>query len=46
MADVAVVFGWPPSELREMEVEELIEWRRLALDRARALFGGPVRGAI
>ena len=33
MADVAVVFGWPPSELRGMEVDELLEWRRMAMER-------------
>ena len=33
IADVAVVFGWPLAELREMTVEELLEWRRMAKER-------------
>ena len=33
MADVAVVFGWPPSEQRRMEVDELLEWRRITMER-------------
>lgn len=43
MADVAVVFHWPPSELRELEVEELLNWRRLALERAKAMPGAGTR---
>ena len=43
MADVAAVFHWPLSEMRGMEIIELLEWRRLALDRVKALFGGRVR---
>ncbi len=39
MADVAAVFHWPLSELREMEIGELLDWRKLALDRAKALLG-------
>ncbi|HHZ9998045.1 TPA: GpE family phage tail protein, partial [Escherichia coli] len=27
MADVAVVFHWPPSELYPMSLTELITWR-------------------
>lgn len=34
MADVALVFHWPPSELWEMELEELLHWRKLAAERA------------
>lgn len=36
MADVALVFHWPPSELREMELEELLRWWELAAERAGA----------
>ena len=36
MADLAAVFHWPLSELRDMETEKLIEWRKLAIDRAGA----------
>ncbi|MCY4588317.1 MAG: GpE family phage tail protein [Bryobacterales bacterium] len=39
------MFHWPLSELREMEIDELLEWRKLALERAKALFGGPAGGA-
>lgn len=39
MADVAAVFHWPPSELRDMEIEELLDWRKLALERAKAMAG-------
>ena len=28
------MFHWPLSELRDMEIEELIEWRKLAAERA------------
>ena len=37
MADVAAVLGWPPSAMRDMDVDELLEWRRLAMERAEAL---------
>ena len=36
MADVAAVFDLPLSELRDMEIEELIEWRKLAIERLGA----------
>ena len=39
MADVAAVFHWPPSELRAMEIGELLDWHRLALERAKAMAG-------
>ena len=37
MADVALVFGWPLSEMRDMEIDELLEWHRMATERAKAL---------
>ncbi len=36
MADVAAVFHWPLSELREKVVDELIAWRKLAAERTGA----------
>lgn len=33
MADVAAVFQWPPDVMRDMEVDELLEWRELARER-------------
>ncbi len=37
MADLAAVFHWQPSEMREMSPEELLEWHELARERAKAL---------
>ena len=36
MADLAAVFHWPLSELRDMEIKKLIEWRKLAIERVGA----------
>jgi len=33
MADVAMVFHWPPSDLEQMEVEDLMTWREKARQR-------------
>jgi hypothetical protein len=33
MADIAVVFHWPPSELYEMDLSDLRRWRELAAAR-------------
>ncbi|WP_156313706.1 GpE family phage tail protein [Erythrobacter sp. SG61-1L] len=33
MADVAFLFHWPLADLREMDLEELAMWQRLAVDR-------------
>ena len=41
MADIATVFHWPLSELRRLTARELAEWRRLAVERVRALRGIP-----
>ena len=30
MAEVAAAFHWPPSELYEMELAELLEWHQQA----------------
>ncbi|MBI0275320.1 GpE family phage tail protein [Hafnia alvei] len=34
MADIAVIFHWPPSELTPMSLTELIAWRQKALQRS------------
>ncbi|MDH2898853.1 GpE family phage tail protein [Rahnella variigena] len=34
MADVAVVFHWPPSELYPMSPAELAQWRAKAIERS------------
>jgi hypothetical protein len=39
MADLAMVFHWAPATMRDMEIEELMEWHRLARDRMRDLMG-------
>ncbi|AVJ16354.1 GpE family phage tail protein [Serratia rhizosphaerae] len=36
MADIAVIFHWPPSEMNGMGLGELIDWRRRALQRSGA----------
>lgn len=33
MADIALVFHWPLSELLALSLAELLTWRRLAIDR-------------
>lgn len=34
MADIAVIFHWPPSELYSLSVTELLLWREKALQRS------------
>ncbi|HEY2452326.1 MAG TPA: GpE family phage tail protein [Scandinavium sp.] len=34
MADIAVIFHWPPSELYSLSLTELITWRDKALQRS------------
>ncbi|HGB3583209.1 TPA: GpE family phage tail protein [Salmonella enterica subsp. enterica serovar Zanzibar] len=34
MADIAVIFHWPPSELYSLSLNELITWREKALQRS------------
>ncbi|HHT5345122.1 GpE family phage tail protein [Raoultella planticola] len=34
IADIAVVFHWPPSEMYGMELRELIAWRERAAIRS------------
>jgi hypothetical protein len=33
MADIAIIFHWPPSEMAAMELDELQDWHAKALDR-------------
>lgn len=33
MADLAMVFHWPPDTMEAMTLEELAEWRERARDR-------------
>lgn len=34
MADIAVIFHWPPSEMAGMTLTELLNWRHKALQRS------------
>ncbi|OZS20196.1 GpE family phage tail protein [Klebsiella oxytoca] len=34
MADIAVIFHWPPSELYSLSLTELITWHEKALQRS------------
>jgi hypothetical protein len=36
MADLALVFHWPPSELWEMDIDEIFDWRERAAKRHNA----------
>ncbi|WP_257296981.1 GpE family phage tail protein [Endozoicomonas sp. YOMI1] len=33
MANIAVIFHWPPSEMERMTVEELVAWHQRATKR-------------
>lgn len=33
MADIAAVFHWPVSEMAEMTVSEVLDWRDRAVER-------------
>ncbi|WP_179038416.1 GpE family phage tail protein [Limnobaculum xujianqingii] len=33
MADIAIIFHWPPSEMYDMSITELWEWRAQAARR-------------
>jgi hypothetical protein len=35
MADIAVVFHWPPSEMADMSLAELMAWRERARVRSQ-----------
>jgi hypothetical protein len=34
MADIAVIFHWPPSEMAGMSLTELLNWRDKAVQRS------------
>lgn len=34
IADIAVIFHWPPSEMHRMELRELMAWRERAAVRS------------
>ncbi|HFK4668115.1 GpE family phage tail protein [Serratia rubidaea] len=34
MADIAVIFHWPPSEMAAMSLTDLLNWRYRALQRS------------
>jgi hypothetical protein len=34
MADIAVIFHWPPAALYPMSLSEIITWREKALQRS------------
>ncbi|UYF99342.1 GpE family phage tail protein [Halomonas sp. GD1P12] len=36
MADLAMVFHWPPGEMDGMELDELMKWRERARKRHEA----------
>lgn len=33
MADLALIFGWPPATMAEMGLAELMDWRERAIRR-------------
>ena len=37
-ADINAIFGggWPPSEMDKMDIDELMHWRELAIERSEA----------
>lgn len=37
MADLAILFHWPPSAMDAMELGELMAWRALAIERHQQL---------
>jgi Phage P2 GpE. len=40
MADIAAVFHWPLSELQALSIDELLDWRDLAIERWNHMHGG------
>ena len=36
-ADINLVFGggWPPSEMNEMPIDELLHWHKIASERSK-----------
>jgi hypothetical protein len=42
MADLAYFFHWPPSELWEMDLDEMLMWAEQAC-KISETYGGPVK---
>lgn len=40
MADIAAIFHWPLSEIAALTLDELILWRRLAVDSWNRMWAG------
>lgn len=38
MANIAAIFHWPLSELRELTLDELVDWSGRAVDRWNAMW--------
>ncbi|KGH12140.1 P2 GpE family protein [Comamonas thiooxydans] len=43
MADIAAIFHWPPGELWAMSLEELMDWRRRAVELHNQINAPPER---
>ncbi|MXO66263.1 GpE family phage tail protein [Altererythrobacter endophyticus] len=41
MADIAIIFHWPPSDLLEMELEDLLTWHSFAIARWNQIHEAP-----
>jgi hypothetical protein len=41
IGDIAIIFHWPLSELRELPVGELLMWQNIAVDRWNAMHPPP-----
>ena len=37
MADIAAIFHWPPAAFAGLSLDELMDWRHRAIDRAEVL---------
>ena len=35
--DIAAVFHWPPSEMANMSIPDLVRWHSIAIDRHKKL---------
>ncbi|MGE4323542.1 MAG: GpE family phage tail protein [Sphingobium sp.] len=45
MANIAAIFHWPLSELKALDLDELIAWNGRATDRWTAMWGRKDGGA-
>ncbi|WP_372070635.1 GpE family phage tail protein [Tistrella mobilis] len=43
-ADLALIFGWQPSELSALTLDEAIAWHRRAIARAHLILTPQMRG--